>query len=196
MNTFVKPKFLLRRWTQSCTLGDMFGETTFADKRPREYTAAHVRQLSRRGPGHQRSVMLTPGDKVRKFVRAERRRRDWSQDDLARAAGIKSRTTIQKLEAGNQLRDGTEAAVERALGVPVGTFDEIRAGADIPASHSVTLAHGAPTTGDPEFWEALRKLLADEPEMFNALFTLYLQLKEAQRQLAERSEPERNHSHG
>lgn len=71
---------------------------------------------------------------VRRYVRAERERRGWSQGDLARAAGGISRTTVADLESGRRLREGKEAAIEAALGWPLGTLDSIRAGGAPPAA--------------------------------------------------------------
>lgn len=64
---------------------------------------------------------------VRKYLRLERQRRGWNQMDLAKAAGIKSRTTIRKLEDGLRLSEGIEGAVEEAVGWEVGSLDAIRA---------------------------------------------------------------------
>jgi len=68
------------------------------------------------------------GEMVRKWLRLERRERGWNQDDLAEAAGIKSRTTIRKLESGLKLSEGVEGAVEQALGWELGDLDRIRSG--------------------------------------------------------------------
>lgn len=74
------------------------------------------------------------GGMVRKYIRAERKARGWNQRDLARAAGIKSKTTIVELEAGRRLSEGNEGAVERALGWKIGSLDRIRDGGEpIPA---------------------------------------------------------------
>lgn len=65
---------------------------------------------------------------VRKYLRAERKARGWNQADLARAAGIRSKTTIVDLEAGRRLSEGSEGAIETAVGWEIGSLDEIRAG--------------------------------------------------------------------
>lgn len=67
---------------------------------------------------------------VRKHIRAERKARGWNQTDLARAAGIRSKTTIVDLEAGRKLSEGNEGAVERALGWRIGSLDRIRNGGE------------------------------------------------------------------
>lgn len=67
------------------------------------------------------------------FMRAERGRRKWTQEDLRLAAGV-SRGSIQSLEKGLVLSEKIEAVVEEALGAPVGTFNAIRNGEyDAPA---------------------------------------------------------------
>lgn len=50
--------------------------------------------------------------------------------DLARAAGIKSRATIQKLEGGLKLSEGLEGAIEEAFGWRIGSLDRIREGGE------------------------------------------------------------------
>lgn len=50
--------------------------------------------------------------------------------DLARAAGIKSRATIQKLEHGLRLSEGIEGAIEEALGWKIGSLDHVREGGE------------------------------------------------------------------
>lgn len=73
---------------------------------------------------------MNNGGMVRKYIRTERQRRGWNQADLARAAGIKSKTTIVDLEAGRRLSEGYEGAVERALGWRIGSLDMIREGGE------------------------------------------------------------------
>lgn len=73
--------------------------------------------------------MGTPTNPVGRYLSTARQRRGWTQTDLAKHAGIKSRTTIQTLENGGSIRPGLEGSVERVLGWPLGTLDEIRKGA-------------------------------------------------------------------
>jgi transcriptional regulator with XRE-family HTH domain len=67
---------------------------------------------------------------VRKYVRRERLRRGWSQTDLARAAGIKSKTTVVTLEGGRRISEGYEGAIEEAFGWQIGSLDRIRSGGE------------------------------------------------------------------
>jgi transcriptional regulator with XRE-family HTH domain len=62
---------------------------------------------------------------LRRFLRAERKRRGWTQADLGRVAGV-SKNTVASLENGMALREGNEGAIEEALGLPLGTMDRIR----------------------------------------------------------------------
>jgi transcriptional regulator with XRE-family HTH domain len=111
-------------------LGSMVRLTSFDRKRLRRRISTHARVLPQHGLGYQRAFMRTPASRVRRYIRAERQRRGWSQADLASAAGIKSRTTIQNLENGSELREGLEAAVEEALGWKVGSIDALREGGE------------------------------------------------------------------
>lgn len=74
--------------------------------------------------------MRTPAERVRKYVRAAREARKWSQYDLAREAGGISRTTVKALEDGAVLREGKESAIEDALGWRIGSLDQIREGGE------------------------------------------------------------------
>lgn len=69
----------------------------------------------------------TPEWRVRKRLKTERKRRDWDQMDLARAANIKSKTTIVGLEKGRRMSEDTELAVEDVFGWKPGGLDRIRA---------------------------------------------------------------------
>lgn len=113
--------------------------TKKVSNRPPMRSNDHGGELSLRRPGRHRSFMRTPGERVKKYVRAERHRRGMSQADLAKAAGIKSRTTIQNLENGASLRDGLEAAIEDVFDWPIGTLDAIRVG-EAPPEHESTTA--------------------------------------------------------
>ncbi|MGW1682468.1 helix-turn-helix domain-containing protein [Saccharopolyspora sp. NPDC002376] len=73
--------------------------------------------------------MRKSADQVRRFIRAERERRGWSQGDLAEAAGV-ARNTVASLERGLALREGKEAAIERALGWRLGSIDTLRNGGE------------------------------------------------------------------
>lgn len=113
---------------------------------------------------------------VRKYIRTERRMRGWNQSDLAREAGIKSKTTIVDLEAGRRLSEGYEGAVERALGWRIGSLDRIREGGE-PEYDTGT--PGTPEDMPQDEWE--RELVREVPNMSRKrrieLFRLHRQLK-------------------
>jgi transcriptional regulator with XRE-family HTH domain len=69
--------------------------------------------------------MRTSADRLRKYIRAEREKRGWTQGDLADAAGV-ARNTVAHLERGGLLREGKEAAIEEALNWTLGSIDAIR----------------------------------------------------------------------
>lgn len=120
----------------------------------------------------------SPRSAVRRHVRAERERRDWTQSDLATAAGV-SRGTVANLERGIRLTEGKESKIETALGKPVGWLDSLRAGhAEIDNSDDAPEA--APrvdpdtgTLGDLQRELAyFRYKFRDTPEDFSRLMDL------------------------
>lgn len=54
-------------------------------------------------------------------VRAERARRDWTQEELAAAAGI-SRATVTRIERGDTVSLDVVGSVGRALGIDLGAL--------------------------------------------------------------------------
>lgn len=92
---------------------------------------------------------------VRKWMRLERKRRGWGQMDLAEAAGIKSRTTIQQLENGQQRSEGVEGAVELALGWKLGSLDRIRAGLEPIAEERTPALDEIPEMTGAEMLQAI-----------------------------------------
>jgi transcriptional regulator with XRE-family HTH domain len=64
-------------------------------------------------------------DHLRRFLRAERKRRGWTQADLARRANV-AKNTVAALEKGMALREGNEGAIEEALELPLGTIEDVR----------------------------------------------------------------------
>lgn len=119
---------------------------------------------------------------------------------FAREVGLSVRSIVN-IESGKPVGASVYEAVARGLpGWDENTPQAILGGSPAP---DVSAAPAAPSVAthekrtenvdEFEFWERLRRPLADQPEMFNALFTLYLRHREAQRQLAERSFPDRKH---
>lgn len=101
---------------------------TAAQRRPRKAARGRSAHLDVTRPAQHRSAVSTPDNPVGRHLATARKHRGWSQADLARAAGIKSRTTIQTLENGRAISVGYEGAVEVALGWELGTIGRIRRG--------------------------------------------------------------------
>lgn len=121
----------------------------------------------------------SPRSAVRRHVRAERERRDWTQSDLATAAGV-SRGTVANLERGIRLTEGKESKIETALGKPVGWLDGLRAGHteidDSDDALDATPARVDPDTGTlgdlQREMAYFRYKFRDTPEDFSRLMDL------------------------
>lgn len=111
-----------------------------APRRPNTRRRDPRRPIARAKVSCHGARMDTPAERVRRFVRAQREQKKWSETQLATAAGV-SRSTIQRLEAGRVLREGKEAAIELALGWEIGDIDRIRQGGE---PHSVNKADRVP----------------------------------------------------
>lgn len=101
--------------------------TTNAQRRPRGGKGRQGSVLPTRMPVRDRAPVGISGQRVRTYVRAERRRRAWTQEDLGRISRT-SRGSVQNLERGVTLDEGTEALIEEALGWRVGSLARVRNG--------------------------------------------------------------------
>jgi transcriptional regulator with XRE-family HTH domain len=79
-------------------------------------------------PRHSAAMRNSDGaERVRRFLRAQRKTHGWSQTDLAAKASV-ARNTVAALERGMALREGNEGAIEEALGLPLGAIEDVRRG--------------------------------------------------------------------
>src|SRR5690606_2513139 len=129
MIQFVKSRFLLARVVTMTYSGAMPTMTHPASQRPGTRRRDPRRPMARAKVSCHGARMDTPAERGRRYVRAQREQKKWSETQLATAAGV-SRSTIQRLEAGRVLREGKEAAIELALGWEIGDIDRIRQGGE------------------------------------------------------------------
>lgn len=87
--------------------------------------------------------MGTSRHNVRRYIRAARNQRGWTQAELAGAAHL-TRNTVIAIEGGTRVSEDSETAVEVALGLPVGSVERARRG--MP----VTLPNGDAFTPIPD----------------------------------------------
>jgi transcriptional regulator with XRE-family HTH domain len=121
-------------------------------------------------------------------IRAERNRRGWTQDDLARAAGISSTKTVWDLETGRSRRriPGSAQSVEKAFGWPAGTARRIVFEQDAPGP---TVDEPAPI--DEEYARPLdqyRRLVLNLVDDRDEQLRLLAKIDAAEREIAEMEE--------
>lgn len=76
-------------------------------------------------------VVGTSRHNVRRYLRAARNQKDWTQAQLASAAEI-SRNTVVAVEGGTTASVDSETSIEVALGLPIGSIDRVRHGMTAP----------------------------------------------------------------
>lgn len=95
---------------------------------------------------------MNHSERIANLVRRARKSREWSQDDLAREAGV-APGTVGSVELGRNVRPGNLRAVLDALGIDPAVMDDTPTAATVAEDEDVQLV-----------LDVIRKYLEGRPE--------------------------------